>query len=185
MFEKMSSCVFVYNSFHFWRNKLVAVVIPPQCHWKAAWCQELDAGKGSMSGRFADFVIDLREGILTPQLISQFMVQLSIKHLPKLLSVHVHICIQHLEPAYQWNTKGRETAWNITGLFHNQICLSKTYPCTSLTNFSSWRVDALASKCLTLGSPYAPISTYSSSCWPLGWTIPLPGGNRNGHSHRG
>lgn len=59
------------------------------------------------------------------------------------------------------------------------------YPWTSRTNFSSWRVDALASKCLTLGSPYAPISTYSSASWPLGCTIPLPGGSRKGHSHRG
>lgn len=63
--------------------------------------------------------------------------------------------------------------------------LMADYPWTSRTNFSSWRVDALASKCLTLGSPYAPMSTYNSASWPLGCTIPLPGGNRKGHSHRG
>lgn len=53
----------------------------------------------SVSGRFADFVVNLGEGSLAAKFLSQFVIQLSIKHLPELLSVHVHICIQHLEPA--------------------------------------------------------------------------------------
>lgn len=53
----------------------------------------------SVSGRFTDLIVNLREGLLTAQFLSQSVIQLSIKHLPELLPLHVHICIQHLEPA--------------------------------------------------------------------------------------
>ena len=53
----------------------------------------------SVSGRFTDFVVNLGEGFLTAQLLSQSVIQPPVKHLPELLPVHVHVCIEHLEPA--------------------------------------------------------------------------------------
>lgn len=55
----------------------------------------------SVSGRFADFVVNLWEGFLTAELLSELVIEPSIKHVPKLLSAHVNVSIQHLEPA--WN----------------------------------------------------------------------------------
>lgn len=52
-----------------------------------------------MSGRFADFVVNFREGVLAAQFLSQSVIQLPVKHLPKLLSLHVHVGIEHLETA--------------------------------------------------------------------------------------
>lgn len=59
----------------------------------------LQAERRSVSGRFADFVVNLWEGLLTAELLSEFVIEASVKHLPELFSIHVHICIQHLEPA--------------------------------------------------------------------------------------
>lgn len=52
----------------------------------------------SVSGRFADFVVNLWEGLLTAELLSEFVVEPSVKHVPKLFSTHVNVGIQHLEP---------------------------------------------------------------------------------------
>lgn len=54
--------------------------------------------EGSVAGGLADLVVHLGEGLLTAELVSQSAVEPPVKHLPELLSVHVHICIQHLEP---------------------------------------------------------------------------------------
>lgn len=54
-----------------------------------------------MPGSLADLVIYLRKGIVAIELISQPVVQRAIKHLPELLTVHVAVGIQHLEPAEQ------------------------------------------------------------------------------------
>lgn len=58
------------------------------------------AFRSSVSGRFADFVVNLGEGVLTAQFLPQFVIQLPVKHLPKLLSLHVHVGIEHLEAAW-------------------------------------------------------------------------------------
>lgn len=55
----------------------------------------------SVSGRFADFVVNLWEGLLTAELLSEFVVEPSVKHVPKLFSTHVNVSIQHLESV--WN----------------------------------------------------------------------------------
>lgn len=62
----------------------------------------------SVSGWLADFVVNLWESLLTAKLLSEFVIEASVKHLPELFSIHVHICIQHLEPA--WDPA---TVWSV------------------------------------------------------------------------
>lgn len=80
------------------RNKTPSQVKVITIPFQTDWLQTVCIWGASMSGRFTDFVINLWEGLLTAKLLSQSVIQPSIKHLPELLSVHVHICIKHLEP---------------------------------------------------------------------------------------
>ncbi len=141
----------------------------------------------SVSCGLADFIIDFRKCIFTVELLSEFMIQCAVEHFPEFLSFHVHISIQHLESRNGWKDLCYTVLLVFLLPFYQTMERWKviTDPWTSLTNFSSCRVEELASKCLTLGSPYAPISTYSSSSSPLGCTIPGWLGSTKGQSHRG
>lgn len=60
----------------------------------------------SVSGRFADFVVNLWEGLLTAKFLSEFVIEPPVKHVPKLFSTHVNVGIQHLEPVGNPETIG-------------------------------------------------------------------------------
>lgn len=92
-----------------WATFLANPSKPPAVSWRhqrsvylglrnRSWRFVYQPQEGSVSSRFADLVIDFRKRPLAPQLLPQSVIQLPIKHLPELFSVHVHICIKHLEP---------------------------------------------------------------------------------------
>lgn len=78
-------------------KKYIYIKHPQTCSCLRSWVWL--AFRSSVSGRFADFVVNLGEGVLTAQFLPQSVIQPPVKHLPKLLSLHVHVGIEHLETA--------------------------------------------------------------------------------------
>ena len=55
--------------------------------------------RGSFARGFADFVIDVREGVFAAVLDAQPLVQRRVEHLPEFGAGHVSVRIQHLHSA--------------------------------------------------------------------------------------
>lgn len=97
MVDRSSPITLTIGSVHcVWGEKLIHVLQTTRANQTA--CDQQVRPGVLVTRRLADFVVHLGEGVLAAKLLPQLVVQLSIKHLPELLSVHVHVCVEHLEP---------------------------------------------------------------------------------------